>query len=384
MQCPSCGALYKKRSMKCPECGLFRNKSSAKPSQEAQSDQPAKVEETPVTKPRQKARAKPTPSLIEFPGATKASIPQWRKELGERVREVQERRAREATLEAGEKERIHAADGSAKTPPLLELLPQAELPTMNPLVVAALRRIERAHAHSQYSGNAAVAAFVDEEDPEFQKDASPINQAAAPQHPKPENKPQNSAAPPEKLHNLAVVPSPVDNRAEASETPRKPKRLIRDNDPALNYLDSVPTAERLDTCERRSAPLVFRILSGLADLILVCGFCLIPLSLTSFAGLEWYNPRVIGFGLATAMVVGFIYLTISTALSGCTLGMRLFSLRVVDARTGLIPTGGQSAGRALVYVLSIASAGLLLVYMFLDSDRHTAHDRFTRTAVIRV
>jgi uncharacterized RDD family membrane protein YckC len=369
--------------MKCPECGLFRNKSSAKPSQEAQSDQPARVEEKPVTKPKSKARPKSTPSLIEFPRATKAPIPQWRKELGERVREVQERRAREATLEAREKERIQAADGPTRTSPLLELLPQAELPTMNPLVVAALRRIERAHAHNQYSGNAAVAAFIDEEEPEIQKDASPISQTAAPNPAKPENQPQNSAAPPEKLHNLAVVPSPV-NRAEASEAPRKPKRLIRDNDPALNYLDSVPTAERLDTCERRSAPLVLRILSGFADLVLVCGFCLIPLSLTSLTGLEWYNPRVIGFGLATLMVVGFIYLTISTALSGCTLGMRLFSLRVVDARTGLIPTGGQSAGRALVYILSIASAGLLLVYMFLDSDRHSAHDRFTRTAVIRV
>lgn len=369
--------------MKCPECGLFRNKSSAKPSQEAQSDQPAKVEEKPVTKPRSKARSKPTPSLIEFPRATKAPIPQWRKELGERVREVQERRAREATLEAREKERIQT-DEPAKASPLLELLPQAELPTMNPLVVAALRRIERAHAHNQYSGNAAVAAFIDEEEPEIQKDASPISQSAAHHPPKPENQPQNSAAPPEKLHNLAVVPPPVVDRADVSEKPRKPKRLIRDNDPALNYLDSVPTAERLDTCERRSAPLILRILSGFADLVLVCGFCLIPLSLTSLTGLEWHSPRVIGFGLATLMVVGFIYLTISTALSGCTLGMRLFSLRVVDARTGLIPTGGQSAGRALVYVLSVASAGLLLVYMFLDSDRHTAHDRFTRTAVIRV
>lgn len=371
--------------MKCPECGLIRSKSSAKPSQKAQSDRPAKVEEAPVTKPRQKARAKATPSLIEFPRATKASIPQWRKELGERVREVQERRAREATLEAeAAKELVRPADASSKTPPLLELLPQAELPTMNPLVVAALRRIERAHAHSQYSGNAAVAAFVDEEDPEFQKDVSPVNETAGTQPPKPETKPQDRPAPPEKVHGLAVVPSPVVTPAEASQRTRKPKRLIRDNDPALNYLDSVPTAERLDTCEHRSAPLILRILSGLADLILVCLFSLVPLAIASLTGLEWHNPRVIGFGLATLMVVGFIYLTLSTAFSGCTLGMRLFSLRVVDARTGLIPTGGQSAGRALVYMLSVASAGLLLVYMFLDSDRHTAHDRFTRTSVIRV
>jgi hypothetical protein len=64
--------------------------------------------------------------------------------------------------------------------------------------------------------------------------------------------------------------------------------------------------------------------------------------------------------------------------------MKLFSLRVVDARTGLIPTGSQSAGRALVYMLSLLSAGIALMYAFVDSEKHTAHDRFTRTAVIRV
>src|SRR2546430_3214585 len=44
-------------------------------------------------------KVQPARSLIEFPGVTKNSVPQWRKELGERVREVQERKAREAFLE---------------------------------------------------------------------------------------------------------------------------------------------------------------------------------------------------------------------------------------------------------------------------------------------
>jgi uncharacterized RDD family membrane protein YckC len=64
--------------------------------------------------------------------------------------------------------------------------------------------------------------------------------------------------------------------------------------------------------------------------------------------------------------------------------MKLFSLRVVDARTGLIPTGGQSAARALVFMLTLASAGLALLYTFVDRDRRTAHAYFTRTAVVRV
>ncbi|MGA9994360.1 MAG: hypothetical protein WBP93_03045, partial [Pyrinomonadaceae bacterium] len=40
-------------------------------------------------------------TLIEFPGA-RAALPQWRKDLSERVREIQERRARDAAFEAEE------------------------------------------------------------------------------------------------------------------------------------------------------------------------------------------------------------------------------------------------------------------------------------------
>src|SRR6185436_7574815 len=82
-------------------------------------------------------------TLIEFPGVSRNAMPEWRKELSERVREVQEKRAREAVREAAEAER-HRIE-AAIDPPQLELLPPAQMPAMNPLVVAALKRIERAH-----------------------------------------------------------------------------------------------------------------------------------------------------------------------------------------------------------------------------------------------
>ena len=47
-------------------------------------------------------------TLIEFPGVSRNSVPEWRKELSERVREVQEKRAREAAREAAEAERQRA------------------------------------------------------------------------------------------------------------------------------------------------------------------------------------------------------------------------------------------------------------------------------------
>src|SRR5215213_5626107 len=83
-------------------------------------------------------------TLIEFPGISRNSLPEWRKELSERVREKQEKRARDAAHEAAEAERQRLA--ADINPPQLELLPPpAQMPAMNPLVAAALKRIERAH-----------------------------------------------------------------------------------------------------------------------------------------------------------------------------------------------------------------------------------------------
>src|SRR5436853_7918486 len=82
-------------------------------------------------------------TLIEFPGVSRSSVPEWRKELSERVREVQEGRAREAAREAAEAERRRLDATSNR--PQLELLPPAQMPAMNPLGAAARQRVERAN-----------------------------------------------------------------------------------------------------------------------------------------------------------------------------------------------------------------------------------------------
>jgi uncharacterized RDD family membrane protein YckC len=218
-----------------------------------------------------------------------------------------------------------------------------------------------------------------------------------------------TATRPERTHNLAVVPpqivseianeivndpvipdpeplaAPVIEEPTAPQPARKPKRLIGDlNDPALNYLDSIPVAICVDAAQRRSAPVLFRMLGAIVDLVVVSLLSSPVVALVKLADLKWQDSRTIGFAIGTYIVIGFLYLTIATAFTGRTLGMKLFSLRVVDARTGLIPTGGQSVARSLIYMLSIASAGIALVYTLVDSDRHAAHDRLTRTTVVRV
>jgi uncharacterized RDD family membrane protein YckC len=322
---------------------------------------------------REKSHApKRSTSLLDFPGVNRSALPEWRKELSERVRESQEKRAQKALTEAAEIGPLFS-ELESKTAPMLELLPQAEIAPMNPLVVAALRRIER--AHSQPGGNAAVAtALAYEEQPTLDLNPAPLSTPNQ----------EETISKPERVHNLAVVPPPEVIAVAPSEEMRKPRRVIDDrNDPCLNYLDSILTSVALESRDYDSAPVFRRLLSALADLAVV-GLLSSPfLALTEMTNIQWQNPRVIGFAAGTFMVVGFLYLTVSVAFTGRTLGMKLLSLRVIDARTGLIPTGSQSAGRSLVYLLSLASAGVALIYLFISREKHTVHDRFTRTAVIR-
>jgi len=136
-------------------------------------------------------------------------MPEWRKELSERVREVQEKRAREAAREAAEAERQRVE--AAINPPQLELLPPAQLPAMNPLVVAALKRIERAHQpapaehrQSRTSLATAVAYAPEREENDMSETVSPDQQLAF----EPEITVAEPPPPPvvEKPHHLAVVP----------------------------------------------------------------------------------------------------------------------------------------------------------------------------------
>src|SRR5678810_799714 len=177
-------------------------------------------------------------TLIEFPGVSRNSMPEWRKELSERVREVQEKRAREAAHEAAEAERQRIE--AAIDPPQLELLPPAQMPAMNPLVVAALKRIERAHqpapaeVRQPRTTLATAVAYAPEREDNDMSDTVPSTPELA-------FEPEVAAVEPvvtvEKTHHLAVVSEPV---APVIEPPPAPKRLIRDyNDPALNYLDSI-------------------------------------------------------------------------------------------------------------------------------------------------
>src|SRR5678815_4379127 len=322
-------------------------------------------------------------TLIEFPGVSRNSMPEWRKELSERVREVQEKRAREAAREAAEAERQRIE--AAINPAQLELLPPAPMPAMNPLVAAALKRIERAHQTAPSESRqprttlATAVAYAPEREDNDMSDTVPSTPELAFEPEVPEVEPVVTV---EKTHHLAVVAvsEPV---APPVEPPRAaPKRLIRDdNDPALNYLDSITKTLCVDDLSHSSASPFRRIVCALLDLIF-CAFLSSPIAGAMYlTGGNLRDPQVISVLAGSVVVVTFLYLTLLTALTGRTWAMRLLSLRVIDTKTGLIPTGRQSVGRSFFYLLSLATV-VGILFGLVSRDGYTIHDRFTRTAVV--
>jgi len=382
MQCNSCGASDPRESENCPEC-----QSASASSSTPKSTSTAKPKKT---RPRGSGQ-RPVPStLIEFPGGGR--VPQWRKELSERVREVQKRRALEAATEARVIDTINKEATRPPEPAPLGLVRPAAAPAINPLVMKALLRIERAHrvpaqALPSYSrGGTALARQPEVAVPEIETLTSIEPQELATDIP-----PEPISVPPSetttKEHSLTIVPalerSEIEN--EAAQAKQKTVRVItnRIEEEALSYLENLQTTHaEFGTTRDDRAGLPSRVMAAIVDLIMIA------LTAGPFgAGIElwggnWNTWRVRGLMAGITLVVGFMYLTFTTALAGRTLGMRLFGIRAVDVRTGLMPSGSQSARRAFGYLLSLATAGIGIFYGLIDGERRTAHDHFSGTIVV--
>lgn len=347
-------------------------------------------------------------TLIEFPGGR--NVPEWRKQLSQRVREVQDRKAREAAEElaaAQEAGLVSCALPSGQ----LELVPDLENPVVNPIVSKALERLERArrsdYSASQPTATAAAAAMA--------PDAKALNATEIIDAPTSEKKRKLSVvAPPqpveigtgESIADDSIEPATgsinseaIDLEATAVEAPiesefeqqpartrldRKPIRVISDNDVALSYLETCLSVRALDTDTRTDIPgLTRRFFSGIVDLLVIAIIVSPAVAAFYYSGSNWADPKTIGIMGGIAAAAMFAYLTICTAMTGRTLAMRMFRMRIIDLRTGLIPTGGQSITRAITYVFSFALLGLGLGYALIDPDQRAVHDHLSKTIVIR-
>jgi uncharacterized RDD family membrane protein YckC len=208
MQCAACLEVYPDVLDACPRCP--DSETDATPAEaptaespgtppEREADAPAMTDNSNVS--AQTTHAAGSSTLIEFPGVNR-NRPAWRKELSERFREIQQRRAREAALEAEAELRLGArrvdapegfdaamAAGMSEASKQLGLVPPPDEPEPNPIVVKALRRLERARqmaappvgrAGAGRGHAATAAARVVDERPleEEEKLQAPVQRAA--------------------------------------------------------------------------------------------------------------------------------------------------------------------------------------------------------------
>jgi uncharacterized RDD family membrane protein YckC len=322
--------------------------------------------------------------------------------LSDRVREIQERRAREAARDAEEAERRRREQPPLETnlAPQLGLVPQPDAPPVNPIVAAALKRLERARQQPppmpRARGGAAVAvARVAEQ--HYQESPQPelvMRPALAPS-PSPVADPSTvteKAATPRaaevaREHGLAVVTPQALPLTETPSTRTKHKRVAASvlDDEMLTAPAETEVSDPLlleDLYDDR-ATLGARFAGGLIDLLVVA-FASSPFAaIIELTNGNWMDWRVSASMGGIILLVMFLYLAAATAMTGRTWGMSLVSLRAVDADTGLLPTTRQAVLRALVYMLSLAAFGLGIFYALFDAEGRTAHDHLSSTAVVR-
>lgn len=395
MQCPSCRAVYSDGLDLCPRCGtpaIKRPSVSEKSVSKSPQKEPNLMgsEATGSETPEKKSKATPS-TLIEFPGAGRSAQPPWRKELNERVRAIQERRSREAEREAHERRaQRHAQvmDEAGSMP--LGLVPQPDQPPINPLVAAALKRIERAqqkpqraHSRTAMRGASVAVARVAEEQFEIQNEV--------------ETRP-----------SLSQVP---DSQQEKAFTERRPEarrphvlsvvqpQLIAETPVADVYSHVAPKTLQpvstlsLEAEESRTlapgefyddyAPFTSRFVAGVIDLLVVA-FASSPFAaIIELTNGDWADERVLASMAGIFVIIMFLYLITSATIGGRTWGMSLLSLRAVDVDSGLPPTTKQSVTRAFVYMLSLATAGLGILYALVDAENRGVHDHLSGTTVVR-
>jgi uncharacterized RDD family membrane protein YckC len=385
---------------------------------------------TPAAPPPGRDAGPPASTLIEFPRPGRsAKPPQWRKDLSERVREIQQRRALEAARETQQDaspaadaydhdgaEEAAAHDAAA---PQLGLVPTPEPAEVNPILVKALERLERARRQSSQpaygqparggaAATAQAAARLAEEtrQPEPQPhaarapvaDAPPaesqatMSQPAAVESPAPAEEIERTAEP-VRTTTLVVVPTPAPPDTEAGAAIRealnrpRPRRHIPEvaDDALLLRREAEVAPASLEHTEpaAATAPVARRIVAAITDLLVVA-FAASPFAaIIELTSGNWHDPRVAASLGGIVLTIMFLYETVSVAFSGRTWGMMLFSLRAVDWRTGLIPTTGQCARRALAHIVSLATLGLPLLPALFDSEGRAAHDRLSRTVVVK-
>jgi uncharacterized RDD family membrane protein YckC len=131
------------------------------------------------------------------------------------------------------------------------------------------------------------------------------------------------------------------------------------------------------------APLSMRFGAGLFDLIIAAFISMLLLSPIAFSRSDWFTTLGMLVFAGTATIVTFFYMTICLGFFGKTMGMRLFSLELVDAVENEYPSLQQAAVNSSVFIFSLIFAGAGFLTVLFNEERRAAHDLLSGTILVR-
>jgi len=360
---------------------------------------------------------KTSPTLVEFQ-PKQTAVPDWRLHLQNSVRQRRGGAAQAAGVQTDVAEPQQArlvtqGANALKVEPLAEVKPEPSASIADPRVANALKRID--HSRKTFAPTQAPLKQPTpsgKSQPGVSTRDYPFNvvsRNAEPAVPRPaERKPLISPSP-------KLIPTfKIEKRAyDTNKLPRlsQPEDRIEEQE-ADELVTLQPTAgvheepvsDLVVVCDEMEqtdqsftdhdieeespeviddlAPISMRFNAGLFDMIIGAFASLLLLSPLVLMGGDWFTMSgLLAFSAAWAIVM-FVYLTASIGMYGRTIGMRIFSLELIDVEANEYPTFHQAAVNSAVYLLTLPVAGIGFLPAFLNEEQRAAHDLAAGTIVV--
>lgn len=321
MTCGSCGCKnIDEGELRCPRCGRKL------PAEGPRAERPPDM----VTPP-----APPPPAQRASPAA--ALAPQWRREVSERLQQLQQRRAQRG---------IGRPDLFSEPP-------------------------------GEDSGEEVPRLDLDQKVLAFEDFAAQRIEPLIVEPPK--------AAPPEwrkrsraQARREPETPEPA--LPSAAATPTRPAEIEAEAEPEA---DQETAPEREVLCEHLVAPLLLRGMAGVLDLAVVTvatGVFFVTFHI--MGGAFHFNHKAGTATAAAAAILIAFYFFVYIAYASETPGLQWTGLRVLDY-DGEAPRAWQRVTRAVGMILSAAALGLGYLWAFADEEGLTWHDRMSKTFIAR-
>lgn len=354
---------------------------------------------------------KTSPTLVDFQNKN-APLPEWRLQMQNAVRqrkgETGEENAKISQKPIVDAPAIARRPASARA----ESAPKPESPALenaDPRLAAALRRIsesQKKYLPEQPKPTAPVKAAIQKTFP-FDVVAPrpnppvrpPVQGVANDARPKPamvmplrmEKKLDTNKLPP-----IVDVVQPVEadtmpSGPDGSTPVPRPNELLNSEFSEVHRIvinaghdeSEVEEFDQFDDDIEDLAPFSMRFNAGVFDLIIGAFLSMILLSPIVLTGGNWFSLAGMLTFAGTCAFVLFVYMTACIGFFGKTLGMRLFSLELVDAEENEHPTLHQAAVNSSLFIISLVLGGAGFVTVFFNEEKRAVHDLLSGTIIVR-